>query len=104
MPVQVTIIGLGRIGGSIGLALANHTDKVLRVGHDKELAVERAAEKKGAVDKTQHNLPRAVQDARIVVLSLPISEIRETLEFIKPDLQDGTVVFDTAPVKAEVAK
>jgi prephenate dehydrogenase len=74
------------------------------VGHDKELAVERAAEKKGAVDKTQHNLPRAVQDARIVVLSLPISEIRETLEFIKPDLQDGTVVFDTAPVKAEVAK
>jgi prephenate dehydrogenase len=104
MPVQVTIIGLGRIGASIGMALDAHKDKVFRVGHDKELSIERAAERKGVVDKTEHNLPRAVEEARIVVLSLPISEIRETLEFIKPDLKDGTVVFDTAPVKAEVAK
>jgi prephenate dehydrogenase len=104
MPVQVTIIGLGRIGASIGLALAAHKDLVFRVGHDKKIEVEHAAQRKGVIDKTEHNLPRAVQDARIVILSLPISEIRATLEFIKPDLQDGTVVFDTAPVKAEVAK
>ena len=37
MPVQITIIGLGQIGASMGLALAAHKDAILRVGHDKKL-------------------------------------------------------------------
>src|SRR5688500_387706 len=104
MAIQVTIIGLGQIGGSIGMSLSKHTDKLYRVGHDKEYGVEREAQKKGAVDKAEHNLPTAVRDARLVILALPITEIRETLGFIAQDLQDGTVILDTSPVKAEVAK
>ena len=104
MPVQITIIGLGQIGASIGMALSQHKNIVSVVGHDIELAVERAAQKKGAVGTTEHNLPKAVKDARIVLLALPVHQIRETFEFIAPDLMDGTVVADTAPIKAEVAK
>ncbi len=104
MPVQITIIGLGQIGASMGLALAQHKNVVSTVGHDIELEVEHAALKKGAVEKTEHNLPKAVKDARIVLLALPVHQVRETLEFIAPDLMDGTVVIDTSPVKAEVAK
>ena len=104
MPVQITIIGLGQIGASIGMALAQHKNIVSTVGHDIELAVERAALKKGAVEKIEHNLPTAVKDSRIVLLALPVDQVRETLEFIAPDLMDGTVVIDTAPVKSEVAK
>ena len=104
MAIQVTIIGLGQIGASMGLALLQHKNTVTVVGHDIELAVERAAEKKGAINKGEHNLPRAVKDARIVVLALPVNQIRETLEFIAPDLMEGTVVADTSPIKAEVAK
>ena len=104
MPVQITIIGLGQIGASMGLALAKHKNIVSVVGHDKEFAVERAALKKGAVEAAEHNLPKAVKDARIVVLALPVNQICETLEFIAPDLMDGTVVVDTAPIKSEVAK
>ena len=104
MPVQVTIIGLGQIGASIGLALGEHKDTIFRVGHDKEIKIEHEASKKGAVDKTEHNLPRAVEQARLVVLCLPVGEVRQTLEFIAQDLMDGTVVLDTSPVKVEVAK
>jgi len=104
MPVQITIIGLGKIGASIGLALSQHKGTVSIVGHDIELAIERAAQKKGAVEKTEHNLPKAVKDARLVVLALPLNQIRQTLEFIAPDLMEGTVVVDTAPIKSEVAK
>ena len=104
MPVQITIIGLGQTGASIGMALAQHKNTLSTVGHDIELAVERAAEKKGAVEKTEHNLPKAVKDARIVLLALPVHQVRETLEFIARDLMDGTVVVDTTPVKSEVAK
>jgi prephenate dehydrogenase len=104
MAIQVSIIGLGQIGGSIGMSLSKHTDKFFRVGHDKEFNVEREAHKKGAIDKAEHNLPSAVREARLVILALPITEIRETLGFIAQDLQDGTVILDTSPVKAEVAK
>ena len=37
MTVQISIIGTGQIGTSIGLALAEHQDMFYRVGHDKEL-------------------------------------------------------------------
>jgi prephenate dehydrogenase len=104
MPVQITIIGLGQIGASMGLALAQHKDVALRVGHDKKTDVEREALQKGVADKMEHNLAAAVRDAKLVVLSIPISQVRETLEFIVPDLKQGTVVLDTTPVKAGVQK
>jgi len=104
MPVQITIIGLGQIGASIGLALAAHKNAILRVGHDKKPDVEREALQKGVADKMEHNLPTAVQDAKLVVLCIPVSQVRETLEFIAPDLKEGTVVLDTSPIKVNVQK
>lgn len=102
MTVQITIVGLGQIGGSIGLALAEHKEMFLRVGHDRELDVARQAIKLGAIDKSSINLPSAVRDADIVLLALPIDQIRETLEIIAPDLREHAVVLDTAPVKEVV--
>ncbi len=102
MPVQITIIGLGQIGASMGLALAAHKGSILRVGHDKKREVEREAQQKGVADKMEHNLPAAVRDAKLVVLSIPVSQVKETLEFIAPDLQEGAVVLDTSPIKAGV--
>ena len=52
----------------------------------------------------EHNLPAAVRDANLVVLCIPVSQIRETLEFIALDLKKGTVVLDIAPIKAGVQK
>ena len=104
MPVQITIIGLGQIGASLGLALAAHKDQVTTVGHDKDFGVERLAQKNGAVENTNHNLPGSVENANVVILALPVHQVRETLEYIAQDLKKGTVVLDTTPIKAEVAK
>lgn len=104
MPVQITIIGLGQIGASLGLALAAHTDKVTTVGHDKDFGIERLAQKNGVVEKTNHNLPSSVEDASVVVLAIPVHQVRETLGYIAQDLKKGAVVVDTTPIKAEVAK
>ncbi len=102
MTVQITIVGLGQIGGSIGLALAEHKDMFLRVGHDREPDAARQAIKIGAIDKNSINLPSAVREADIVLLALPIDQIRETIEIIAPDLREHAVVLDTAPVKEVV--
>lgn len=104
MTVQITIVGLGEIGASAGLALAEHKSLLHRVGHDKEPAVAKKAQKMGAVDDVKFNLPSAVREAKIVLLSLPAHEMRSTLEIIAPDLPEGAVVMDTAPVKEAVAK
>lgn len=104
MPVKITIIGLGQIGASIGLALAAHKDKILTVGHDKDYSVEQRAKKLSAVDETNHNLPGSVENADLVILALPVSEIRETFGYIAQDLRKDVVVMDTSPVKAEVVK
>lgn len=102
MPIQITIIGLGQIGGSIGLALAEHKQLVTRIGHDKSLEIARQAEKAGAIDKIVANLPASVRGTDLVILALPVDQVRETLEFIASDLRQGAVVMDTAPVKQVV--
>lgn len=103
MSEQVTIIGLGQIGSSIGMALQAHQVNLRRVGHDKDPRVAKQSQTAGAVDDVKYNLPAAVRGAKLVILALPLAGIQETLQIIGPDLQEGTLVLDTAPAKAKVA-
>jgi prephenate dehydrogenase len=103
MTINIAIIGLGQIGASIGLALAEHPKLVYRVGHDRDFQNAQRAEKMGAVDKMTHNLLAAVREADLVLLSLPIDQIRETVTLIAPELKDSAVVMDTGPAKEVVA-
>lgn len=103
MTVQITIIGLGQIGSSIGLALKAHNVDARIVGHDKDLQTAKEAQKMGAIDDVKYNLPSSVRGANVVIMALPFAALRETLEIIAPDLQAEALVLDTAPSKATVA-
>jgi len=103
MPVQITIIGLGQIGASIGLALKARGANIHIVGNDKDTQTGKAAQKAGAIDDFKYNLPDSMRDAGIVILALPFAEVRETLEVIAADLKEGTLILDTAPSKGTVA-
>jgi prephenate dehydrogenase len=102
MTIQITIIGLGQIGASIGLALKSHKELVRRVGHDRVANVARQAEKLGAVDQVSFNLPSSIRQADLVLLTEPVDETLDTLKVIKDDLHEGAVVMDTSPVKANL--
>ena len=102
MTLQIAIIGLGQIGASIGLALAEKQPPVKRVGHDKEFGLARQAEKRGALDKVSLNLHGAIDEADIVILALPMDQVHPVLEVIAPDLRENCVIFDTSPVKSSV--
>ncbi|HMB25734.1 MAG TPA: prephenate dehydrogenase, partial [Anaerolineales bacterium] len=103
MSVQITIVGLGQIGSSIGLALKAHGVDVHLVGHDKDPQAAKESQKLGAVDDVKYNLPASIREAQVVILALPLAAIHETLEVIAPDLREGAVILDTAPAKATVA-
>ena len=80
MTVKITIVGLGQIGVSVGLALANHKDQVTTLGHDKSPEAARKAQKQGAVESISYNLPASVAESDVIVLAIPFSGIRETLK------------------------
>jgi prephenate dehydrogenase len=99
---RITIVGLGLIGGSMGLALRQADVASAVVGHDKEPGASAQAKKIGAVDKTDWNLISACEDSQLIILATPLSAIKPTLEAIAPYLQPGCVVMDTASLKEVV--
>ena len=101
--IQITIIGLGQIGASVGLALSGKTELLRRVGFDYNLKTAKQAEKIGAIDASEGNLSRAVQGADLVLLALPEDQVHEILEIIASDLRENAVVMDTSALKESVA-
>ncbi len=101
---NVTIVGLGFVGSSIGLALKKSGADIHITGHDREPEVAREALKIKAVDRTDWNLISACEKADIVILALPFQEVQETMKAIGPYLKPGCLVTDTAIPKRPVIK
>ncbi|MEZ0397208.1 MAG: prephenate dehydrogenase/arogenate dehydrogenase family protein [Anaerolineales bacterium] len=103
MPVALTIIGLGKIGASVGLALAGHRSRLIRTGHDRQPEAAQKARARGAVDRIAYNLPAAVAEADVVLLALPADQIRPTLEVLAADLREDGLILDVSPIKKQAA-
>jgi prephenate dehydrogenase len=104
MTIQITIIGLGQIGASLGLALGGSKEGTLRVGHDRSPEAAKKAEKIGAVDKVVFNLHQSVEKADYVILAIPVDQIQETLKHIAPDLKENTILLDTSYAMTAVSQ
>ncbi len=99
---RITIVGLGLIGASIGLALGREQRDFEIVGHDKSNAAAGQAKKSQAVDKTEWNLISACDGAGLIILALPLGAIRETMQAVAGELAEGAIIVDTASIKAPV--
>ena len=104
MKIQFTILGLGQIGTSVGMVLADHKEQFVRVGHDKSPGAAKQAKEKNAIDKVATTLSEAVKNADIVLLALPFQEIYPVLKHIAQDLKEDALVMDTGPLKQPVLK
>ncbi|MBI4670600.1 MAG: prephenate dehydrogenase [Chloroflexi bacterium] len=104
MKPRLTIIGLGRLGSSIGLALKKSGAELEIIGHDKVRDVGNAAQKTGVVDKHDWNLYNACEGAGLILLTMPLAGVLETIELLKDDLVPGVIVTDTASVKEPVTR
>ena len=99
---QITIIGLGLIGSSIGMAVRSARKDVKVVGFDHNSNVQNRAKKIGAVDDTEWQMDKAVKDADLVVMAVPVLEIPTLMDNMATWLKPGTAVTDTASTKARV--
>lgn len=88
----ISIIGLGLTGTSIGLSLQREEGNFEIVGHDKERSASEQAGKLGAVHRTSWNLHRTYENAELIVLAVPLSELAELIELIRDDLAPNSLV------------
>jgi prephenate dehydrogenase len=100
---NITIIGLGLIGGSIGLALkrAGLKDTEL-IGYARNQQKGLKALKLGAVDKVDSDLISAVGKSDMVVIAVPALAMEEILAQIGHHLPVGCIVTDTVSTKVKV--
>jgi len=101
--VQVAIIGLGLVGGSIGLALKQSSQPRCEiVAYVRRPEVASTALSLGVVDRVETNLKDAVNEAEIVVIATPVLTVKEIISQIADHLRRGCVVTDTASTKLDV--
>ena len=101
---RVAIIGLGLLGGSIGLAVAEHLPGAVTTGYDADPATRARASQRGLVGKVYDSAAEAVRDAELVILCVPVGAMGEAGAAIAPGLADGVVISDVGSSKQTVAR
>ena len=100
---QVTIVGTGLIGGSLGLALKKRHLASRIVGCDRPAVLERAREC-GAIDDGITNPADAVQASDVVVLATPVLPILDLIGRLGPALPGKVLVTDVGSTKVDVVR
>src|SRR5512133_462817 len=101
---QVTIIGLGLIGSSLGLALKQLKSPPRVIGNDLQYDAATHASRLKAVDKVERDLAEAVAGSDLVVVATPISAVSSVLRTIAGALPQDCVVTDTGSTKREIVR
>lgn len=105
--VSVAVLGLGRIGASVVLALKRYNERKESkhhfdvVGADMRSGVRDDAAKAGISDKIERDLFSAAARKDIVVLALPLAEMQDAYKSIAADLRAGAVVLDMSLLKQQ---
>jgi len=98
--VQVAIVGLGLMGGSLAGALRGQCQAVIGVARRAETID--AALSQGLVDRGATSLEAGVREADVVVLATPVRVIIQQLAEIGPLLPQGCLLMDLGSTKSRI--
>ncbi len=101
---KITLIGVGLLGGSLGLAIKQRRLAGRVEGYVRRTTAIAECEKSGAVDRATTDLPSAVRDADLVILCTPLSQMRELTGQILPALKKDAIVTDVGSAKSSVVQ
>ncbi len=101
---KVTIVGVGLMGGSLGLALKKHklAREVIGLSYQQSSLVQ--ALKIKAIDVGLTDTSKAIRGADLVVLATPVNTIIKLLTTIKPYLRRGCIVTDVGSIKGKIVE
>ena len=99
---QITLVGVGLLGGSLGLAVRKRRLASRVIGFVRRPASVAECEGAGACDKAELNLEAAVRGSDFVVLCTPLAQMRELAERMLPAIKREAVITDVGSVKGSV--
>jgi prephenate dehydrogenase len=101
---KITLIGVGLLGGSLGMALRQRRLAASVVGFVRRPASVSECESLGAVHLATLDLRRAVEGADLIVFCTPIAQMRPLGKQMLPWLKQGAIVTDVGSVKGSVVR
>jgi len=101
---HVTIVGLGLIGGSVGMAIRRRRLAGDVVGFSRNPATARRAKTLGAIDRGAATIREAVREAELVVLAAPADCIVELGREAASCMRPGGVLTDVGSTKAQIVR
>jgi len=99
---RITLVGVGLLGGSLGLALRQRRLAQTVVGFVRRQSSVAECKRAGAVDQATRSLKQAVVDAELIVLCTPIAQMRPLVERLLPSIRPGAIITDVGSVKGSV--
>jgi prephenate dehydrogenase len=101
---KITIVGVGLLGGSLGLAIKKRGLANEVAGYVRRASSIAECKKARAVDVCTRDLQEAVADADLIVLCTPLAQMLPLLKEMRPAIKRGAIVTDVGSVKATVVK
>jgi len=101
---RLCVIGVGLIGGSLARALreAGYVDEI--VGSSRRAEHLQEAVELGVIDRYDTDPAKAVEDADMVFVSVPLGAMRKVFESFAEALAPGAIVTDGGSAKASVVR
>jgi len=96
---QLTIIGVGLIGGSLALALkkAGYCKKIVGIGRNAQRLD--AARNAGVIDRGETDYAAGIKDADVILIATPLDTYRAVFGEIKTCIDSDTVITDAGSAK-----
>lgn len=103
-PQKVTVIGVGLLGGSIGLAIRHRWPDAEVIGVARRPDTRQEALAAGAVTVASDDLPSACADADLVIICTPVSKIARQAVLAAGASPPGALITDVGSTKAAIAR
>jgi prephenate dehydrogenase len=100
--VQIAIVGLGLMGGSLAGALRGKCRSIIGVARRPETIEQAMA--RHLIDRGSVDLAQGVAEADVVVLATPVRTILQLIDELDPLLKHGCLVMDLGSTKTEVTR
>ena len=101
---KITLVGLGLLGGSLGLAIRQRRLAGCVEGYVRRTASVAECAQLGLVDHATLDLSTAVQGADLIVFCTPLAQMRKLAEQMLPTLSPGAIVTDVGSAKGRVVE
>jgi len=101
---QLTVIGVGLIGGSLARSLreANAVGTIVGCGLDKN-QLQKAIDL-DVIDKYETDVAKAVAGSNLVVVAVPVGVMESVFRQLKTHLAEGAVITDVGSTKGSVVE